>query len=54
MLKSSLCDYIDAYILVSGTIIVTKIEAGAGNNGNQVVFKNCAPFTNWINEINNT
>ena len=54
MLKSSLCDYSDAYILLSGTIAVPEVAAGGGNNGIQVVFKSCAPFTNWISEIINT
>ena len=46
MLRSSLCDYSDAYILVSGTITVAVLAAGGGNSNIQVVFKNCAPFTN--------
>ena len=59
MLKSSLCDYSDAYILVKGTITI----AGAGNDAaarqadernKGVIFKNCAPFINCISEINNT
>ena len=59
MLKSSLCDYSDAYILVKGTITI----AGAGDDAaarqaderdKGVIFKNCAPFTNCISEINNT
>ena len=59
MLKSSLCDYSDAYISVTGTIAI----AGAGDDAaarqaderdKGVIFKNCAPFTNWISEINNT
>ena len=57
MLKSSLCDYSDTYILVKGTITVNSTAAaGAGaNNGNKkVIFTNCAPFTICINEINNT
>ena len=56
MLKSSLCDYIDAYILVKGTISVnnTAAEGAAKNNTNKkVIFKNCAPFTNCISEVNN-
>ena len=57
MLKSSLCNYSDAYILVKGTISVNN-TAGAGaavnNNNKKVIFKNCAPFTNCISEINNT
>ena len=56
MLKSNLCDYSDAYILVQGTISVSNTAvAGAANNTNRkVVFKNCAPFTNCISKINNT
>ena len=57
MLKYSLCDYSDAYILVRGTISVnnTAADGAAANNTNKkVIFKNCAPFTNCISEINNT
>ena len=57
MLKSSFCDYSDAYILVKGTISVnnTVAEGAAVNNTNKkVIFKNCAQFTNCISEINNT
>ena len=57
MLRSSLCDYSDAYILVKGTISVnnTAAQSAAANNTNKkVVFKNCAPFTNCISEIDNT
>ena len=55
MLRPSLCDYNDAYnILVKATI---KIAAQAGDNPNNsnkiLVFKNCAPFTGCISEINN-
>ena len=56
MLKSSLCDYSDAYIFVKGTISVnnTAAQGAAANNTNKkVIFKNCAPFTNCISEINN-
>ena len=59
MLKSSLCDYSNAYILVKG--IITSMGAGADAAVRQqeeidkgVAFKNCAPFTNCISEINNT
>ena len=59
MLRSSLCDYSDAYILVSGTITITG--AGADDAAKRldernkgVIFKNCAPFTDCISEINNT
>ena len=56
MLKSSLCDYSDAYVLVKGTISInnTAVQGAAANNTNKVIFKNCAPFTNCISEINNT
>ena len=59
MLRSILCNYADAYILVKGTITIT----GAGNNDaakqlderdKGVTFKNCAPFTKYISRINNT
>ena len=53
MLKSSLCDYSDAYILVSGTITIT--EAGADDAAKRLdernkgaIFKNFAPFTDCI------
>ena len=57
MLKSSLCDYSDAYILVNGTISANNtaaVGADANNTNRIVIFKNCAPFTNCISEINNT
>ena len=51
MLKSSLCDYSDAYIHVRGTITVNNTaaaDADANNTNKKVIFKNCAPFTNCI------
>ena len=54
MLRSSLCDYSDAYIVLSGTITVAALAAAGKNNIIQVVYKNCAPLTNCISEINNT
>ena len=58
MLKSSLCDYSDAYILVKGTITVNNTAAApaaaaANNTNKKVIFKNCSPFTICISEINN-
>ena len=51
MLKSSLCDYADACILVKGTITVTGAgddaaarKADERNKG--VIFKNCASYRN--------
>ena len=56
MLRSSLCYYSDAYILVKGNIAVNN-NAGAGaaayNISKEVIFKNCSPFTNCISKINN-
>ena len=57
MLKPSLCDYSNAYILVKGTITVNNTaaaDADANNTNTEAIFKNCAPFTNCIREINNT
>ena len=51
MLKSSLCDYSDAHILIKETITIT----GAGDDAavrqadernKDVIFKNCSPFIN--------
>ena len=55
MLRSDLCDFSDAYIVVKGVITVTK------TNGRDFIdirnrflaFKNNAPFTNCISKINN-
>ena len=54
MLKSSLCDYSDAYIFVKGTITINAAARRADKRDEGVAFKNCAPFTNCISEINNT
>ena len=57
MLKSSLCDYNEAYILVKGNIAVKYTVgdgAAASNTNKKVIFKNCTSFTNCISEINNT
>ena len=58
MLKSSLCDYSDIYILVKERITITGTgdDAAARQADNiikGVIFKNCAPFTNRKSEINN-
>ena len=56
MLRSSLCDYSDAYKLVSATVTVPNTAAAeaATNNRKNMIIKNCTPFTNCISEINNT
>ena len=57
MMKSSVCNYSDAYIFVKGTISVTN-TAGAGNFesniGKKKFFFNCASFTDCISQIKNT
>ena len=47
VIKPSLCDYSDAYILVIRDIKVTNIAADTN-----VAFKNCAPFTRCVTHIN--
>ena len=59
MLKSSLCDYSDAYIFVKGKITITGEGADAAarqadERDKGMAFRNCAPFTDYISEINNT
>ena len=57
VIRSSICDYSDAYILVKGTMTVPNMPAVGtvlNNTNKKVVFKNCAPFTSCITEINNT
>ena len=60
-IKSSLCDYSDACILVTGNITVTRTIAGNPvqrkqvlTEATQVVFKNCAPFKDCRTEVNDT
>ena len=57
MIRSSLCDYSDAYIHVKATITIPN-TAAAGlikcNANKKIIFKNYAPFTNFISEIRNT
>ena len=47
VLKPSLCDYAEAYILVDGTIRSTNAV-----NATRLALKNCAPFTKCNLEIN--
>ena len=59
MLKSSLSDYSDAYIVVKGKItIIGEGDDAAARQANErdkgVAFQNWTPFTNCISEINDT
>ena len=47
VIKPNLCDYSDAYILVTGDIKVADVAANTN-----VAFKNCAPFTRCVTHIN--
>ena len=55
ILRSDLCDYADAYILVNGTITVMA-AAGANNirdkKNRKLILKNNAPFVSCITRIN--
>ena len=58
-IESSLCDYSDAYILVTGNISVKRRNAAdtadiALGAITQVAFKNCTPFEKCRTEINKT
>ena len=50
MLRSDLCDFSDAYIVVKGDITVTNPNNAKGNK--VLAFKNNAPFINCITKIN--
>ena len=52
MLRSDLCDYSDAYIVVKGTITVTDPYNDAYDK--QLTLKNNTPFVFCILKINNT
>ena len=56
MAKSSLHDYSQAYTHLKGTITVRNTKAAGSavyNVSKKVIFKNCVPFPDCINEINN-
>ena len=50
MLRSHLCDFSKAYIVVKGTVTVTEPDDAKRNK--EVTFKNNAPFINCISKIN--
>ena len=47
VIKSNLCDYSDAYILVTGDITVM-----GGDANTKVAIKNCGPFTLCVTRVN--
>ena len=53
MLRSDLCDYSDAYIVVTKRISVTGTNANNRRN-KKLTFKNNNPFRSCISKINNT
>ena len=55
LLRSDLCDFSDAYIVVKVTITLTKdVDREFIDVRHRLLaFKNNAPFTNWISKINN-
>ena len=53
MLRSDLCDFSDAYIVVKGTITLDG-AANANKRNKSTAFKNNAPFISCIFNINNT
>ena len=52
MLRSDLCDYEDAYIVVNGTILVNGLNPRDRQN-RPLILKNNAPFVSCIKRINN-
>ena len=53
MLRSNLCDYSDAYIVVKGRISL-KGTYDANKRNKNLTFKNNSPFRSCIWKINNT
>ena len=55
MLRSDLCDYSDAYIVVKGDIVLTKVigRRFIDTRNRFLALKNNESFTNCISKINN-
>ena len=53
MLRSNLCDYSNAYVVVKGRISVRGTN-DANNRNKKLTFKNNAPIRSCISKINNT
>ena len=59
MLRSNLCDYADAYMLVIGTVTITGSEDDDAakrlyERKKGIIFIICAPFTKYRSRINDT
>ena len=62
MLRSSLCNHSDEYTLLNRTITIIEARNDdavrrldeRNKESKKVIFKNCVPFTDRVNEINNT
>ena len=55
MLRSDLCDYSDAYIVVKGKITITKgvdNDDNSNTHGAELALKNNAPIISCISKIN--
>ena len=52
MLRSNLCNYSDAYIVVKGIVTVSADERSRDEMNKQVILKNNAPFISCISKIN--
>ena len=53
MLRSNLCDYSDANIVVKGRISITCTN-NANRKNKKLTFKDNAPFRSFITKTNNT
>ena len=55
LLRSDLCDYSNAYIVVKGTIDLLATNPNENDQAQKnVAFKNTAPFRSRISKINST
>ena len=55
MLRSDLCDYSDAFIVVRGTVDLLADDANENDKAQKnVAFKNNATFRSCISKINST
>ena len=52
LLRSDLCDFSDAYIVVKGIVTVSANERDRDEMNRQVILKNDAPFFSCISKIN--